>query len=40
MVDKAFDATGASGVAYGAAFYRQRLHDGIKLMLEVDWSGW
>ena len=36
VVDKALSATNASGAAYGATAYKQRLYDGIKLMSEVN----
>lgn len=36
IVDKALSALNANGTAYGKVAYRLGLHDGIRLMLEVN----
>ena len=36
IVDRALSALNANGVAYGKAAYRLGLHDGIRLMSEVN----
>ena len=36
IVDRALSSLNANGAAYGKAAYRLGLHDGIRLMLEVN----